>query len=540
MPALDAPSRAFSPGRIGGVVLLAALAGLLTAPAVGARTVPGSPPFRVVIVDHLNTRDLRHLAKHGAVGLLVPGVGPTTNFRQALAQLVRGAQMNAHLGGVPSGPRLLSAAEVTGLPSASRLIVVTMPPKGPPGNNDVRYTIAVLGGGFHGLLVSPTTRIRGLVSIVDVAPTALGHARGSLSSTPVDHPVASLASLNRQIHSNNRLKLAALIIVACFVALLAFVRPRAAMTAVPAALLTSIVLGAAQVTNEVAILAVLIIGTLGGGLWLARFCRTDERLLGLIVAVIVLHLWLLAAKPEWVALTPLGPTQNSRFWGIGNQLETLLLAPLLAGVTISARRFGIAGFAAFSLLSLVLVTDNRFGSDGGGAIVLGVAFAFLGARTLRLGARGFATLLLLAAAAVVLALVSLGLHTPGPNHFRSAFGHGVSGLLAVARNRVPLSYAPTLHNWPLVLPLALWFAAALAFAVYWARGRATRDLVFALGLAIVTSLLVNDSATYELTGGVAALAALVRFTPTASPIRVTSLARLPLPGQPLANEATAD
>ena len=36
-------------------------------------------------------------------------------------------------------------------------------------------------------------------------------------------------------------------------------------------------------------------------------------------------------RPDWVALTPLGPTQNSRFWGIGNQLETLLLAPLLAG-----------------------------------------------------------------------------------------------------------------------------------------------------------------------------------------------------------------
>lgn len=533
------PSRAFSPGRLGGVALLVALGALLTAPVVGAHTVPGSPPFRVVIVDHLNTRDLRHLAKHGAVGLLVPGVGPTTNFRQALAQLVRGAEKNAHLGGVPSGPRLLTAAEVTGLPSESRLIVVTMPPKGPPGNNDRRYMIAVLGGGFHGLLVSPTTRIPGLVSIVDIAPTALGHARGSLSSIPANHPVASLASLNEQIHANNRLKLAALIVVACFIALLAFVRPRAATTAVPAALLTSIVLGAAQVTNEVAILAVLIVGTLAGALWLARVCRSDERLLGLIVAVIVLHLWLLAAKPEWVALTPLGPTQNSRFWGIGNQLETLLLAPLFAGVTISARRFGIAGFTAFSLLSLVLMTDNRFGADGGGAIVLGVAFAFLGARTLRLGMRGFATLLL-AAAAVVLALVSFGLHTPGPNHFRSAFGQGLSGLLAVARNRVPLSYAPTLHNWPLVLPLALWFAAALAFAIYWARKRATRDLVFALGLAIVTSLLVNDSATYELTGGVAALAALVRFTPSVGPIRVTALARVPLPAQPVANEARAD
>ena len=520
-------------------LLLVGLVGLAIAAPAGAHTVPGSPPFRVVIVDHLSTRDLRHLATHGAVGLLVPGYGPTTNFRQALAELVRGAEVNAHLGGVPSGPRLLSASMVTGLPSEPRLIVVTMPPKGPPGNNDVRYTIAVLGGGFHGLLVSPTTRIPGLVSIVDIAPTALGHARGSLSSIPTDHPVANIHSLNAQIHSNNRLKLAALIVIACFIFLLAFIRPRAATTAVPAALITNIALGAAQVTNEVVILAVLIIGTLGGALWLARVCRTDDRLLALIVGVIALHLWLLAAKPEWVAVTPLGPTQVSRFWGIGNQLETLLLAPLLAGAAISARRFGIVGFTLFSVVSLVLMTDNRFGSDGGGAIVFGVAFAFLGARVLRLGVRGFATLLL-AAAAVVLALVSFGLHAPGPNHFRSAFGHGLSGLLTVARNRVPLSYAPALHDWPLLLPLALWFAAALAFAIYRARHRATRDLVLALGLAIVTSLLVNDSAAYELVAGVAVIAALVRFTPSAEPFRVTALARLPLPAQPVPSEVTVD
>jgi hypothetical protein len=367
-----------------------------------------------------------------------------------------------------------------------------------------------------------------LVSIVDIAPTALGHARGALTSIPSDHPVASLHSLNAQIHANNRLKLAALIVIACFIALLAVVAPRAATTAVPAALLTNLVLGAAQVTNEVAILAVLVVGTLAGGLWLARVCTTDDRLLALIVAVIALHLWLLAAKPEWVAVTPLGPTQVSRFWGIGNQLETLLLAPLLAGATISARRFGIAGFTAFSLLSLVLLTDNRFGSDGGGAIVFGVAFAFLGARALRLGVRGF-TLLLMSASAVVLAIVWFGLRASGPNHFRSAFGHGLSGLFDVAKNRVPLAYAPALHNWPLVLPLALWFVAAFAIALYSARNRASRDLIFGLVLAIVTSLLVNDSATYELVAGVAVIAALVRFTPSAAPLRLTALARLPLP-----------
>ena len=519
------------------LVLLVVFLGLAAAVPAGARTVPGSPPFRVVIVAHLSPAQLRHMSEHGAVGLLVPGAGPTTNRRQALAQLVRGAQMNAHLGGVPSGPRLISTALVTGTPTGMRTIVVAMPPSGPPGPNDRRYPVVVLGGGFRGLLDSPTTRIPGLVSIVDIAPTALGRKRGSLTSTAVADPLASLSSLDRQIHANNRLKLPALIVLACVIALLAAVRPRAATTAIPAALFASIALGAAQVTSQPLIVALLTLGTLGGGLGLARVCRTDGRLLALIVAVLVVHLVLLAARPEWVALTPLGPTQNSRFWGIGNQLETLLLAPLLLGAILAARKFGLVGFALFTLLGLVLITDNRFGSDGGGAIVLGVAFAFLGARVLRLGVRGFVTLLLLAATAV-LALVSFNLRTAGPNHLRGAFTHGISGLFAVAENRVPLAYEPALHNWPLVLPLALWFVATLVFAIRLASRRATHDLVLAVGLAIGTSLLVNDSATYELVGGVATLAALVRFTPSVVPLTLPVLARMPLPAQPIRNEAS--
>ena len=525
-------------GRLGRLVLVIACAGLLSAVPAAAKTVPAEPPYRVFIYDHLSSGEVRGLSRHGAVGLLVPGVGPTTNRRQALAEMLRGAEVNARLGGVPRGPRVITAAHVKGgWPSGCCYVIVSLPPPGAPEPNDHRYPIVVIGRGFHGgqLLVSPTTRIPGLVSIVDIAPTALGHERGTLSSTASSDPIGALASLDRQIHANNRLKLAALIVVACFIALLAAVRPRAAITAIPAALLTSILLGAAQVTNEVAILAVLIVGTVAGGLALARLCRTDGRLLALFLAVIVLHLWLMAAKPEWVAITPLGPTQNSRFWGMGNQLETLLLAPLLAGAALAGRRFGILGFSAFALLSLVLVTDNRFGSDGGGAIVFGVAFAFLGARTLRLGVRGFLTMLL-AGAAVVLGLISFNLRAGGPDHLRSAFSHGVSGLVAVAENRVPLSYAPALHDWPMVLPLALWFLAALGISMRLARRSATRDLVIALGVALGVSLLVNDSAAYELIGGVAALAAVARFVPAVTPLRVVVPVRTPLPGQPLPRE----
>jgi hypothetical protein len=230
-----------------------------------------------------------------------------------------------------------------------------------------------------------------------------------------------------------------------------------------------------------------------------------------------------------VAVSPLGPTQNSRFWGIGNQLETLLLAPILAGAAIAGRRLGVLGFATFGALGLVLMTDNRFGADGGGAIVLGVALAFLGARTFRLGWRGFGVFL--AAAAVIVAkIVSSNLNSSGPYHLRSAFGHGLGGIWAVARDRVPLSYMPAIHNWPVVMPLAVWCAVSFAAAVFIAHRRPTRDFVLTLGVATVTSLLVNDSAMYVVTGAVAVLGAIVRFVPApAVPFRLRSLVRLRAP-----------
>ena len=135
--------------------------------------------------------------------------------------------------------------------------------------------------------------------------------------------------------------------------------------------------------------------------------------------------WLLVARPDWLALSPLGPTQNSRFWGIGNQLETLLLGPLLAGGAIAARRSAVLGFAAFALFGLVLITGNRLGSDGGGAIVLGVASrSSVHARSAR-RAR-----LRDAAAASATACVGSSRsisRAAGPDHLRSAFGQGLSG-----------------------------------------------------------------------------------------------------------------
>jgi hypothetical protein len=434
--------------------------------------------------------------------------------------------VNARLGGVPKGKPLINANKASTYPGCKNCIVVQLPPRGRPIANDRLYRIAVIGGGYHGLLTSPTTHIPGLVSIVDIEPTDLGgHAATSLRSTPSKSTdsLAKLSRLDHAIGSNNRLKFAALFILAGVMLALALLGLRAAVTAIPAALLVNLALGVTQVSNEVLLCAAISAGTVLVALELARLCRSESALFALYGGVVALYAYVMVTRPEWQAVTLFGPTQNSRFWGIGNQIETLLLAPLLAGAFLARRRFGVLGFVVFGFFGLVVMTDNRLGADGGGAIALGVALAVLGARLFKLRARGFVGLLACSAFAV-LWIVSRGLAQPGPNHLRSAFSDHGAGLISSLESRVPLSYMPALHAWQLVVPLLFVLAATFALAWRFAREQSTRDILLAFGVAIVTSLLVNDSAAYELAAGIAVVGAFARFAPAPAPARAPVLA----------------
>jgi hypothetical protein len=505
-------------------VLLAVVVALAAPGTASARMNPRPEVLHVVVVDRISDATWATLARQGAVGLLRPSYGPTTNRRRALAELVRGTEVNARLGGVPTGKPLINTNKAKVFPNCKTCIVVQLPPRGRPTSNDRLYRIAVIGMGFHGLLTSPTTHIPGLVSIVDIAPTDLGgHPATSLSWTPSQNAVGQLSRLGNAIGSNNRLKFPVLFILAGVLLALALLGLRAALTAVPTALVVNLALGMGQVSNEVVLCAAISAGTALLAFALARLCRSESALLALYGGVVALYAFVMVTRPEWQAVNPFGPTQNSRFWGIGNQVETLLLAPLLAGAFLARRRFGILGFVLFGFFGLVVMTDNRLGADGGGAIALGIALAVLGARLFKLGARGFVGLLASAAFAV-LWIVSRGLAQPGPNHLRSAFADHGAGLFSSLASRVPLSYVPALHAWQMVVPLL--FVLAVAFALAWrfARERSTRDLLLAFGVAIVTSLLVNDSAAYELTGGIAVVGAFARFAPAPAPARARVLA----------------
>lgn len=517
------------PGRLLPLLaLVAAVAAALIAPGIAsARESPVGAPFRVLVVNRISDSAFARLGHRGAVGVLRPGFGPTTDRTRAFAELVRGAELNARLVGTPPGKPLIAASPATAAEALSchMCIVLELPPRGGLRANDRLYRIAVIGRGYHGVLTSPMTRIPGLVSIVDVAPTALGRLYNSLSWVPASAPVVEVNRLDAQIHGEDRLKYAGLFIVAGLLILLAVLGWTAARTAIPAALLANLLPGVFHVTNEVAIVAVFTVATVLAALVLARVCRDTLALLGLVAGVVLLYALVYVKRPEWAAVTPLGPDQNLRFWGIGDQIGTLLIAPLLMGALIARQRLGWIGFAAVSLLGLLVMTDNRLGANGGGAIGLGLALAVLGARLTRRGWIALVTSVAVSSV-VVLAIVKHGLASPGPNHLRSAFGKGIGGFVAVAEHRVPLVYEPAVHDWPLTLPLAVLLIASGVIAFRVTRARAARDLLLAVATGVLASLLINDATGFMLTGGIACACAVARFVPTGAPVRLPVLARL--------------
>jgi hypothetical protein len=195
------------------------------------------------------------------------------------------------------------------------------------------------------------------------------------------------------------------------------------------------------------------------------------------------------------------------------------------GALIARQRLGWFGFGVFSLLGLLVMTDNRLGANGGGAIGLGLAFALLG---VRLSRRGLLALVgaVGTAAVIVLSIVQHGLSSPGPNHLRSAFGSGLSGFVDVAAHRVPLVYAPALQDWHLTLPLAILLITSGVLAFRVTRPRAARDLLIALTAGLIASLLINDATGFMLTAGIACTSAVARFTPTGARVRFLVRARV--------------
>jgi hypothetical protein len=444
--------------RIAAVIPFALLALLAAAPAhAGVRVVP---PF-----------DPAEYADRAAVGLLVPGAGPTVTREGALAALLRGRVEHDLLGGVPAGEPLLEL-DAPGGPE----ILVSLPPPG-RSENDRRYPIALLGA--EGLLTSDSTRIDGLVSIADVAT-------GRLRTVPSADPARELEQLDARIDRNDALRLPLTLLVAALLLVLGWLRPPLALRVVPVALAANLLLEP----------------------WLALAALLGAVLLPLgpaCAAVLAAYLVSFGIDAETVALSPLGPSQSGRFHGVNNLLETMLLVPALVGTALLGR----AG-AAVAALALVTVGGNRFGADGGGLLVFATGFAVLALRLLhvRLTLR---TVVALAAVvvAVALAVVSLDALTGGESHVTDTLSGGPGELAGDLADRVELSVRRTLAS-PGALVVVLGGLGVLAAVV--ARGERTPVLEAFLA-ALAVSLLVNDTPSDVIGIGAAAAFALARAAP---------------------------
>jgi hypothetical protein len=459
--------------------------------------------FEVVVVPGFTVDDLERSQDRGAVGLLNPGAGPETSAELATASLVRGEVRNSLRGGSPTGPELIDLAEGE-LDSASGPTIYVGLPEGGLQPNDRRYPILVVGPGYEGLLTSDSTRIPGLVSVVDVAPTALGR-EDALGSEPAEDAAATLLDLDDRIDENNQVRLPATLLVCALVIILALVAPAAAVPGFAAALLANLILGVAGVSAFWAVLAVLGLAVALGGPALALLLRSPLALGAFLVGVLGAYLLALGIDGTTVALSPFGPTQNSRYFGLSNLLETMLLVPALAGAALLTTALGWAAFAGTALLAFVTVAGNRFGADGGGAIVLAAGFAVL-AVLLAGGGRRSLALAVGVSLAVALGLIGLDAATGGSSHVTSALEDGPVGLGGDLIERVELSWERATSSWWVALAVACLVALLAILVVRTLRRPEPLDelaVPLSLAAAIAVSLVVNDSPTDVLLVGLA-------------------------------------
>ena len=355
--------------------------------------------------------------------------------------------------------------------------------------NGTRTPVALLGA--RGLLTSDSTRIDGLVTPQDVSA-------GRVRAVPDPHPAAALRTLDDRIERNDRWRLPLTIALATLLIVLAAVRPRLALRALLVALAANLWLS--PVLALVAGVAVLVLP-------LGLACT----------AILAAYLVSMGLDPETVALSPFGPSQVGRFYGVNNLLETMLLAPALVGAALLGR-WGI-GVAA---LAFVTIGGNRFGADGGGMVVLAAAYLVL---LLRL--RGHLPSLRLvapvAAGGIVLALLLLGLDaaTGGSSHVTDAVGDGPVALARDIADRVELSVRRTAAGAGATAVVLGSLAILITLAL-----RARREPVldaFLAGLAV--SLLANDTPGDVLGIGAAIAIVLWRYPPQRLPLSLPSMRR---------------
>jgi hypothetical protein len=441
------------------LLLLAAAGGLLLNPASTAR----AASVEVRVVPSV-------AGAGGAVGLLVPGAGRTVRRGDVLYTL------RDYLGCRPRPP-------------CDVHILLMLPTEGRHPNVK-RYPLAIVGGGYGGLLTSDETRIPGLVGIEDIPRTAGALRAGRtppVTSRPDPDAHAELRRLDRRLREAHDARGRANLVVAFALAgagLLALRSRRLANAAVfvaPAALGAAVLLSGLDTTSVWAFAALTV------GLPLLLCPLPAAPMITAFLAGYAAALWI---WPDVSALAILGPHPDGggRFYGVTNQVETLLLPPALAaGVA-----FGFPWLAVPAALALLVVGASVTGADGGGTVVFAAAFLVLAFRLrgLELSPRRLVAVAGVAAG-VTLALVGIDAALGGSSHVTRAVGAGPESLSDDFTHRMHVSADGIVASHG----AEVGFVAGALGLVWLALRRPRTPGLDALLVAIVVSLLVNDTPT---------------------------------------------
>jgi cytochrome c551/c552 len=419
----------------------------------------------------------RFITQPAAFGLYVPGKGGTVSREGAIESLQR-----------PNG-RILGNV-VFGLPHhpvSGPIVYVELPPPGRHPNTK-RYWVAFVGGGYRGILRSDSTRIPGLVAISDITPTLVALREGRsppIRSEPDRDAVDDLRRLDERltrVHHDRGWVFVTVVVT--ILALVAFA-PRAAGLGGAAAMTASLLLSWAGATRPGLVIAAMAALTIT----FAVAGSLRRSIVPWVVATFLAAFTIvLAVDPELNSLAVLGarPDGGGRFYGVGNQVETLLLPPVLLAVAIG----GLRWLTPVAALAFLAIGWSKTGADGGGLLVFATSLGVLGVRL-----RGLSVtprrLALVAMAALVVGLAFVGLDAAlgGSSHVTRAVGSGPDSLVGGLGHRVHLSWvSATDHSYHL-LP----FLACLAALVLMGTMRPRRATVDALLAGLTVSLLVNDT-----------------------------------------------
>jgi hypothetical protein len=397
-------------------------------------------------------------------GAAYAGVAGRTNVEAAVA-----ADRRGDIAAVSLGPAARLADRAAALLARHRLVVVGLPTsdKGdrvldgllrdrragdllmvvqspPRARVPMLLPMGVVGLRGNGLLTSPTTHLEGIVGGIDIPVTIMRHlgievpdgVRGQPIRTDGVRDAAALEAVEARLRvvSGRRTPVLGGLAFAWLAVVLAlgFVADRHGIRAglrigalafmwAPAMLLVTGWLAPSRLAE----MAIIVTGAFTLAALTDRFVRWPRGpLLPAGVGITAYCVDLIFGSPLIIrSLLGVNPRSGSRFYGLGNELESTLTALLLVG--LGALLFGrgesrrsAAIFAVTGAVFAIFVGAGQLGADVGGVITVGAGIA--AATLVMLPGRPSRRLLALAAVVPVAAIVllaGLDLATGGDGHF---------------------------------------------------------------------------------------------------------------------------